>query len=358
MINNNDFKYIFKRVIAALIIAFILFNINKCNAKALVYKGSVYNLPTLSSGNTNSSLNSDGVTSIKWSLNNFNYPDNINLLSFKFSTYSFTTENLSGYYCSQWAPGSTAICGSTGCYSCVTGTSTTQSGLTYIYQEIGNYYVNADLRYVVNGYNVYVPCTLESSQDFQFYCPLNPDYGQPQAFNVTIKNSKNEKLYYNLTLTGTQYYYNYDSTEIVNGLSGVQQQQKQTNDTLTDSNISGANTITNNAISGIQNNVDSTLDNAISPNTLNTLLTGFVNQLSDTTCTPITLPLPYTDKNIVLPCLGTEFSQRIPIIWSLYELIITGVIVLRFWQHAVEYVLNILDPYHIGANNIPTGGGK
>lgn len=349
MINKNDFKYIIKKIIIGLAIAFILFNINKCNASALVYKDSFYSSYTIT-GQTNSTF-SNGSREIVWNFNNYDFSNNYDYVAFKFGTFNFSHSFDSGNYCMEWAPGSTATCSSNGCYSChkyfnYDGIETT---------NISNLYINPTLHYYYNDADYYVPCTFNAGQDYMFYCPLRKDY-DPVDFRLDIKSK--DYISYNVGLNGFKYYYNNESTDIVNGLTGMQQHQQQTNSIISDNNISGANTATNNALSGINNSVNNTLDSSINANTLNTLLTGFVNQLSNSTCTPITLPIPFTTENIVLPCLGTEFSQRIPVIWSLYELIITGVIVLRFWQHAVEFILNVLDPYHIGANNIPTGGGK
>lgn len=349
MINNNDFKYIIKRVIIGLTIAFILFNVNKCNAKALIYKDSFYSSYSIT-GQTNSNVNNSSKT-IYWNFNNYDFSNDYDLVAFKFGTFNFSHQFQSGNYCMEWAPGSTATCGSSGCYSC--NKYFNSNGVEYSNES--NVYINPALHYYYNGADYYIPCTFSSGQDYMFYCPLRKDY-DPVDFQLQITSKDYVK--YELSLNGFKYYYNNDSTEIVNGLTGMQQQQQQTNNTLTDSNINGANSSANNALSGINNSVGSTLNSSIDASSLNTLLSGFVNQLSNTTCSPITLPIPFTNENIVLPCLGTEFSQRIPVLWSLYELIITGVIVLRFWQHAVEFVLNILDPYHIGANNIPNGGGK
>lgn len=353
MINKNDFKYIIKKIIIGLAIAFILFNINKCNAFALVYKTSIYG--SVSGGNLLGQLSSGSnrVHNITFS---DPIPSNVvngfDILVIKFGNFSLTTGNgtsvssSSSFTCNYYQTSST------GDIACSSGGLTTYDNSTS-----GNIYIQSAIFYD-NDLGVKDSCYFSSELQDMIICPMSRKNSNITGMEINIRNGGFGNLTYNITVNGLKYLYNNDSTEIVNGLGGIQQQQQQTNDTLTDSNISGANTDTNNALSGINNSVSNTLDSSINANTLNTLLTGFVNQLSNSTCTPITLPIPFTTENIVLPCLGTEFSQRIPVIWSLYELIITGVIVLRFWQHAVEFILNILDPYHIGANNIPPGGGK
>ena len=366
-------KSIIKRIIVGVVIGFILMNINKCSVKAYVYKTDVWNPMNqysvsgyVAGGSNNQKIINFDINGNTLMTQSLDY----DILVFKFNNMNFKqnsdfsggfSSNDNYLYCTKWVQsGSTYTCSS---YSTLGPNGSTYSSTNLTTENnfalsIGKIYLQGALYYNDNVNNKST-CFMSSDLQDMFLCPINKQVNkQITDFEIIISNNGGVGIDYSFELSGLKYGFNYESTEIVNGLSGVQQAQQQTVDAITDTNITGANTSTNSALSSIDNSVSSTLNNAIDPNALYTLLTGFVNQLSSSTCTPITLPIPYTNENIVLPCLGTEFSQRIPVIWSLYELIITGVIVLRFWQHAVEFVLNILDPYHIGANNVPTGGGK
>lgn len=354
MINNNDFKYIIKRIIIGLTIAFILFNVNKCNAKALVYKDSIN--VGMSQNTYSGSINAGNnvVINVPFTSNISNVQYDI--LVIKFGNLSFKKESdLYNSYCMSYQLSNNNV------YKC--NSYYREDGVGII--EEGNIYVQGALYYTNMSGEFKSTCYFTDELKDMMVCPVVMKDRPIVGFEYNLRNGGSDKLTYNISFNALKYYFNYDSTEIVNGLTGVQQQQQNTTQAIedlttniNDNNISGANSSTNNALSGIDNSVSDTLDNSISANQLNTILSNFTNQLSNTTCSAITLPIPYTTENIVLPCLGTEFSQRIPVIWALYELIITGVIVLRFWQHGVEFVLNVLDPYHIGANNVPTGGGK
>ena len=355
MINKNDFKYIIKKIIIGLVIAFILFNINKCNASALVYKNSEWYGVDTSIQTGTLSGNSNGtniIVSLEHNVENYDY------IAYPLPRYNFSSVPITSYsyvnYCTKYGQWQELYPTQHTVYSCESTSSNTINNSVYVPASYTISFVITTTSGAGSG------CFLSSDYEGYVICPTNrlSGYAKQMEINISFNGPSGNTLYYYFSFGGTVNYLNNDSTEIVNGLGGIQNQQQQTNNTLTDNNISGANTDTNNALSSINSSVNSTINNTIDASSLNTLLTGFVNQLSNSTCTPITLPIPFTNENIVLPCLGTEFSQRIPVLWSLYELIITGVIVLRFWQHAVEFILNVLDPYHIGANNIPNGGGK
>ena len=363
--NRYDFKNIIKRIIVGVAIAFLVMSIKQCNVSALVSKGYDSNNPFVDRNKTgsisNTNLNEVRFTfQTKIDTNLYTVYDLFGFKMEKKNIYKDLNVSIasSGAYCDTYRIDHYYPCGNDPA-QCIlyqqmvcTSSYTQTNGTTNI--------IDGDITlapYIINDDGGYVGCWFSSEVEDYILCPIEPNHLYKQLL-IEISYYGFDSIKYDFFIGNRKTIFNYDSTEIVNGLSGVQQEQHQTNSIISDSNISGANTSTNNAISGIENSVDSTLNSAISPNQLYTILTSFTNQLSTSTCSPITLPIPYTNESIILPCLGTEFSQRIPLLWALYELIITGVIVLRFWQHGVEFVLNVLDPYHIGANNIPTGGGK
>ena len=349
--NKYDFKNIIKRIIVGVAIAFLVMSIKQCNVDAMVRKESF--TPTMDAYTWSGTLSSGGSASKTFTystpLQNTNHYDYL-LIRFREFDFTYQWNYQNDYYaCSHYNIGHGYV------QNQFVDTELTcdiwQYNNANILEE-GSVTITATIRQNAEISN---SCYLSDNMKGFLICEM-PD--SASSIEINIRQRGYNQVRYNIDFFARQYFYNEESTEIVNGLKGVEQQQQQVVDNITDTNISGANSSTNNALNGIDNTVSNTLDTSISANQLNTILSNFTNQLSTSTCTPISLPFPFTNETIVLPCLGTEFSQRIPVIWALYELIITGVIVLRFWQHGVEFVLNVLDPYHIGANNIPNGGGK
>ena len=362
------YKNIFKRIIVGVAVGFILMNLNKCNVSALINKTSLGQNPVFNPRQRTGVIASGGWAELTFPLastltlnGTYDYIG-IQLNGSEFRYSSEITINSTGAYCEKYAVDNNLVtnppehvyyqirCIDTTGQVGQTGGSLNNQGDVYNFYALMTSSNNVEK----------IPCFFTSENADILFCPTKNEGVPIEMTGIVfyVNNQATTTLTYKIALDNIKNYYNESSTEIVNGLTGVQQAQQQTVDTITDSNINGANSSSNTALSGISTDVNSTLNASISPNQLYTILSSFTNQLSTSTCSPITLPIPYTNENIILPCLGTEFSQRIPVIWALYELIITGVIVLRFWQHGVEFVLNVLDPYHIGANNIPNGGGK
>ena len=52
----------------------------------------------------------------------------------------------------------------------------------------------------------------------------------------------------------------------------------------------------------------------------------FIQGLSTNTCTPITLPLPFVDQNLVLPCIKPIFQEHFSPLLTVYQLITFGII--------------------------------
>lgn len=52
----------------------------------------------------------------------------------------------------------------------------------------------------------------------------------------------------------------------------------------------------------------------------------FIQGLSTNTCTPITLPLPFVDQNLVLPCIKPIFQEHFSPLLTVYQLITFGLI--------------------------------
>lgn len=204
-------------------------------------------------------------------------------------------------------------------------------------------------------------CYFASDTPSYLFCPLSKNETVNRiGLYVTSSTPPNHRIVFDYEINNSFYFYNYESTEIVGSNGVIVQQQQQIEQSITGTDTTGASSSGLSDINTGANSLNTDLDNTVGVNNFATIFTTFFTQIDNSTCTPLTLPIPYTNENLVLPCLGTEFQNRIPVLWALYTTIITGVIVLRFWRHYIDMFKHLLDPYSTGLHGVSdiAGGGK
>lgn len=204
-------------------------------------------------------------------------------------------------------------------------------------------------------------CYFASDTPSYLFCPLgNGETVSKIGLYITTNIPNDYTIDFEYEINNSFYFYNYESTEIINSNGVIVQQQQQTQQVITGTDTTGASSGGLNDINSGASSLNTQLDSIVSVNNFSTIFTTFFTQIDNSTCTPLTLPFPFTNENIVLPCLGTEFQNRIPVIWALYTTIITGVIVLRFWRFYIDMFKHLLDPYSTGLHGVSdiAGGGK
>ena len=100
---------------------------------------------------------------------------------------------------------------------------------------------------------------------------------------------------------------------------GIEDGLGDLNDSINSSDTSGAE----DSFGGFFDNFDDN-DYGLS-DIIKTPLT-FIQGLSTNTCTPITLPLPFVDQNLVLPCIRPIFEEHFSPLLTVYQLITFGLI--------------------------------
>ena len=125
----------------------------------------------------------------------------------------------------------------------------------------------------------------------------------------------------------------------------LEQQQKNTdavnnlNNSLNDSNISGAN----DSLNGFTNNElfnDTTGILAIIQAPINML-----NSLTNTSCSPLSLPLPFLNVNLDIPCLSSIFAKHLSTeLLTLLKLAINGFLVYKILCSFAMDIHNYKDP--------------
>lgn len=101
------------------------------------------------------------------------------------------------------------------------------------------------------------------------------------------------------------------NTEIING-------QRNIYNTLNNDDTNEANSEGSSFFNNFQSNTHGLSGIVTAPLRL-------INSLSESTCSPLVLPLPFVNQNLTLPCMSSVYS-RFPQFLTLYQLITTGLI--------------------------------
>ena len=115
------------------------------------------------------------------------------------------------------------------------------------------------------------------------------------------------------------------------------EQNKQTNDTLKDDNIDDSKNVANGFFSDFQSS-DFGLSDVI------TMPLTFINGLANNQCNSLVLPLPFVDKNVVLPCMTSIYNSYFPSFLSIYQTITTGLIAYWVCINIFRMVQNFKNP--------------
>lgn len=107
----------------------------------------------------------------------------------------------------------------------------------------------------------------------------------------------------------------------------IQNEQKETNEKLDNINDSITNDeIDSSAAGGFFGDYE---DNDYGLSSIITAPLQFIQNLNNNQCSSLTLPLPYVDQNLTLPCMTTIYSEHFGSLFTLYQAITTGFI--AYW---------------------------
>lgn len=194
--------------------------------------------------------------------------------------------------------------------------------------------------YRSNEYENYIMCPTNGSNITSFVWRMN-----------TALANEFDGVKYHVTMNDEVLLFNYDSTEIINSNGVIIQQQQQTNQTITDSSTttSQANATSSlNTISGQFNDVlngwggewSSLTHVVLEP--INTILYAFD---SGTTCSPITLTIPYLNdgQTITLPCMSTIYGTYFSGFITVFAMIIGGLYGYRTVIYILSTIKDVID---------------
>lgn len=338
----KDYKILF-----LIIFGFFCFFININTANALVYKDSVYAPSTVTSGNTSGTLNFNARNEVKYNLEGYTFSNQYDYLVFKFGTYRVESFDQMGSWCMAWLPsGNGYVCGS---YNSENGKS---------YGANSDYvYVSVNLQYNVNGTAaLYSPCSLHTELNNENYwvCSLSKNYASPSYFNFEIKNSQHERVYYNLSLNGTKFYYNNDSTEMLNAINNISTTTNQNIQVIQQQNTQQQQYLENNDTTGTQQQVStdiastsselSTASNSVNDltNIIMAPLTLFMD-LSTSSCAPIHLVVPFVNTSFDLPCMSTIYNAYFSTFLTIFATVISSITCYWISIKTIKLIKELLD---------------
>lgn len=116
-------------------------------------------------------------------------------------------------------------------------------------------------------------------------------------------------------------------------------EQKKTNETLTDDNTQQAQ----DSAGGFFN--DFTTDT----HGLTAIITAplsLISKITSATCSPLVIPLPYVDKDLTLPCMGAIYSQYFGSFLSIYQVITFGIVAYWVCVRIFNLVKDFKNPDH------------
>lgn len=117
------------------------------------------------------------------------------------------------------------------------------------------------------------------------------------------------------------------------------QEQKKTNETLTDDNTQQAQ----DSAGGFFN--DFTTDT----HGLTAIITAplsLISKITSASCSPLVIPLPYVDKDLTLPCMGAIYSNYFGSFLSIYQIITFGIVAYWVLVRIFNLVKDFKNPDH------------
>ena len=146
----------------------------------------------------------------------------------------------------------------------------------------------------------------------------------------------------NLPVLLTSFYIqrNFGVSDIINNsstLNEINTNVTNISDNLNDSSIdsSSANNLTNNSAFQDNNGLDAIIKAPLI----------FIQSLTSSTCSSISLTIPYIDANVSLPCMSTIYNKALgQQLVNLIALVINGVVLYRYCLKILELVHNAKNP--------------
>lgn len=143
-------------------------------------------------------------------------------------------------------------------------------------------------------------------------------------------------IYYTLNRR-TLYGYEIADKQTINAINQNTQATQQQTQTITSSDISGANSDAD----ALKNNT--AFDDSSGISSLISLPLRFINNLG-TSCSPINLTIPYMDTQVQIPCFKTVISNKMPALATLISLVVNGFILYNIFIQIIDMIHGAKNP--------------
>ena len=123
--------------------------------------------------------------------------------------------------------------------------------------------------------------------------------------------------------------------DIVDGLGDLNSSIGDLNDSINSSDVNSSDY--ENFFSDFEDNNHGLLSFITAP-------LSFIQNLTNSTCTPITVPIPFVDTSVTLPCMTTIYQRYFGSFFTVYQMITNGIIAYWIGINCYRIVKNMKNP--------------
>lgn len=324
-------------IILTLVIIYIIGLFSSKKAYAMTRKESF--TPTMDAYTWSGSISDGGSVSKTFTYSTpLQNTEGYNYLLLRFREFSFYSKNdIIG--CANYIPSYD----SNGKISNITCASTGSYPSEGHYWE-GSYTITATIRQDANISN---SCYISDNMKGFLICEM-PD--SASSIEINIRQKGYTTFGFKIDFYARQYFYNEDSTEIINALTGVSIAQQQTttiiqqqttimqDSSTTQSTTQATNTFTimSNEITQQLSGLDDLTQVVLAPISL------FVELATDT-CSPLVLSVPFVNYQATLPCMKPVFNQYFSGLYTVFTTAISAIITYWVSVKTLSLIKDILD---------------
>lgn len=134
--------------------------------------------------------------------------------------------------------------------------------------------------------------------------------------------------------------------QIKQEISGMQEKQQQTNDKLDTLNDNITNSDSSGATSNASGFFDGFTTDTYGLTSIITAPLNLIKSITSSTCTPLTLSMPFVKQNITIPCMTQIYRNYFGSFLTVYQLITFGLVSYWVCVHVFRMVKDFKNPEH------------
>ena len=134
--------------------------------------------------------------------------------------------------------------------------------------------------------------------------------------------------------------------EIKQEISGMQEKQQQTNDKLDTLNDNITNSDSSGATSAASGFFEGFTTDTFGLTSIITAPLNLIKSITSSTCTPLTLSMPFINQNVTIPCMTQIYRNYFGSFLTVYQLITFGLVSYWVCVHVFRMVKDFKNPEH------------